>query len=68
MTITCNLKASGVFSIIENADGGFDVRDPYGKIECNRKSKEIAQRIADAANKAMRDWNDGDRISHGGDI
>lgn len=68
MNITCDLKVPGKFAVIENASGGFDVRDPYGKIECTRPTKEAAQRVVDAANKALNDWNNGDRISHGGDI
>lgn len=68
MNIQCDLKVSGQFQVLENAKGTFDVRDPYGVVECTRDSRESAQRIVDAANKAMRDHNNGARISHGGDI
>ncbi|MBQ1559137.1 MAG: hypothetical protein IIZ69_13775 [Pseudomonas sp.] len=66
--ITSDLKVPGTFCVIEAEDGKFLVRDPYGKIECKRDSKEAAQRVVDAANKAMRDYNNGVRIYHGGDI
>lgn len=66
--VVTNGKVSGVFGVVE-VEGGFSIRDPYGKADSKVfTTRERAERCAAAANKAMQDYNNGVRISHGNDI
>ena len=66
--VVTNGKVSGVFGVVE-VEGGFAIRDPYGKADSKVfAAREHAERCAAAANKAMQDYNGGARISHGDDI
>jgi hypothetical protein len=66
--LVSNGTVSGVFGVVE-VDGGFSVRDPYGNVDSKVfTTRDRAERCSAAANKAMQNYNNGARISHGGDI